>query len=608
MAAETTDSPNLADIRNFCIIAHIDHGKSTLADRLLEKCGNVPPHEMVEQMLDQMDLERERGITIKASAVRLEHDAGDGRRYTLNLIDTPGHVDFWYEVSHSLWACDGAVLVVDASQGVEAQTIANMELAGQHDLDIVPVLNKIDLPNVDINQALEEVEDAFDIPREEVLRISAKRGDGVDELLQAIIQRVRPPQGDPQAPLRALIFDSSFDRHRGAVPYVRIADGRVAPGDHIQMMSSGKTFQVSEVGIFTPKMAACPSLSAGEVGYVIAGIKNVRHTRVGDTITAAERPAAQPLPGYREPKPMVFCGLYPVETSGYPELRDALEKHALNDAAMRFEPESSAALGFGFRAGFLGLLHMEIAQERLEREYDRDLIATAPNVVYRVLTTDGNVVEVANPAEYPDPGIIEATEEPYVLAAIITPPDYLGPCMELCQSRRGIYREYEYRTRRRVELRYELPLAEILLDFFDQLKSRSRGYASLDYHFIGYKDSDLVKIDVLLNGDRVDPLAFISHKQFAQQRARALVDRLKKVLPRQLFEIRIQAAIGMRIIASNRIPALRKHVTAKCYGGDVTRKRKLLERQKEGKKRMKQIGTVEVPQEAFLSLLKIADE
>jgi len=545
MAGESRDANSLAHIRNFCIIAHIDHGKSTLADRLLEKCGNVPQHEMVEQMLDQMDLERERGITIKASAVRLEHVGGDGARYTLNLIDTPGHVDFWYEVSHSLWACDGAVLVVDASQGVEAQTIANMELAGQHDLDIVPVLNKIDLANVDIEQALAEIEDAFDIPAEEVLQVSAKLGDGIDALLQSIIDRVRPPQGDPAAPLKALIFDSAFDRHRGAVPYVRIVDGQVTPGDE---------------------------------------------------------------PGYRQPKPMVFCGLYPVETSGYPELRDALEKHALNDAAVQFEPESSVALGFGFRAGFLGLLHMEIAQERLEREYDRDLIATAPNVVYRVLTTDGEVLEVANPAEYPDPGIIEATEEPYVLGTIITPPDFLGPCMELCQSRRGIFKDHEYRTRRRAALRYELPLAEILMDFFDQLKSRSRGHASLDYDFIGYRDADLVKIDVLLNGDRVDPLAFISHKDFAQPRARALVDRLKQVLPRQLFEIRIQAAIGTRIIASSRVRALRKQVTAKCYGGDVTRKRKLLERQKEGKKRMKQIGTVEVPQEAFLSLLKIGEE
>ncbi len=604
MAADSS----LEHIRNFCIIAHIDHGKSTLADRLLEKCGAVPQHEMVEQMLDQMDLERERGITIKASPVRLEQDAGDGAPYTLNLIDTPGHVDFWYEVSHSLWACEGAVLVVDASQGVEAQTIANMELAGQHELDIVPVLNKIDLANVDIDQALAEIEDAFDIPHEEVLRVSAKLGEGIDDLIQAIIDRVRPPSGDPDAPLRALIFDSSFDRHRGAVPYVRVVHGRVALGDEIQMMSSGETFQVSEVGVFTPKMARRPCLSAGDVGYFIAAIKNVRDTRIGDTITGAERPAEEPLAGYREPKPMVFCGLYPLETSGYPELRDALEKHALNDAAMQFEPESSVALGFGFRAGFLGLLHMEIAQERLEREYDRDLIATAPNVVYRVLTTDGEVLQVANPAACPDPGVIEATEEPYVLATIITPPDYLGACMELCQARRGIYKDYEYRTQRRVALKYELPLAEILMDFFDQLKSRSRGHASLDYDFIGYKDSDLVKIDVLLNGDPVDPLAFISHKDFAQQRARALVDRLKKVLPRQLFEIRVQAAIGTRIIASSRIPALRKQVTAKCYGGDVTRKRKLLERQKEGKKRMKQIGTVEVPQEAFLSLLKIGTD
>ncbi len=608
MANDESGRNGLEHIRNFCIIAHIDHGKSTLADRLLDRCGSVPKHEMVDQMLDDMDLERERGITIKAKAVRLAHDPGDGTSYMLNLIDTPGHVDFWYEVSHSLWACDGAVLVVDASQGVEAQTIANMELAAQHDLTIIPVLNKIDLPNVDVDLALTEIEDAFDIPREEVLHVSAKDGAGVDELLEAIVAQVRCPKGDADAPLKALIFDSSFDQHRGAVPYIRLMDGEVARGDRIQLMSTGKDFLVSEVGIFAPKMESRAKLSAGEVGYVIAAIKNVRDTRVGDTITCGERPASSPLPGYRVPKPMVFCGLYPVDTSGYPDLRDALEKHALNDAGIQFEPESSVALGFGFRAGFLGLLHMEIAQERLEREYDRDLIATAPNVVYRVLTTDGEVIEVANPAAYPDPGTVEGTEEPYVLLTIFTPPDFVGQCMDLCQSRRGIFKDHQYRTQRRVALQYELPLAEIILDFFDKLKSRSRGHASMDYEFIGYRDTDLVKIDMLINGDRVDPLAFISHKDFSQTRARGLVDRLKDVLPRQLFEIRIQAAIGSHIIASSRISAFRKQVTAKCYGGDVTRKRKLLERQKEGKKRMKQIGTVEVPQEAFLSLLKIGDD
>jgi len=594
-------------IRNFCIIAHIDHGKSTLADRLLEMCGAVSQREMVEQVLDQMDLERERGITIKASAVTLEHRPDGQEPYLLNLIDTPGHVDFSYEVSRSLSACEGAILVVDARQGVEAQTVANLYMALEHDLVVVPVVNKIDLENLNLELVLSQLESDLGIRREEVLFASARTGQGVEEVVQAVIQRVPSPTGDLGAPLRALVFDSEFDQYRGAIPYVRVMDGTVAVGDEIRLMSSGKSFEVSELGIFAPKPRPVQRLRAGGVGYLVASIKNVRDTRVGDTVTHEQRPTPQALPGYREPKPMVFCGLYPTDTSDYPALRDSLERLALNDAALHWEPETSAALGFGFRAGFLGLLHMEIAQERLEREYGRDLVATAPSVAYRVLLRDGTAREVDNPALWPDAGSIEEVQEPYVRATIMTPSQFVGPCMELAQSRRGIYKDMEYMAGERAALSYELPLADILMEFFDQLKSRSRGYASLDYELSDYKPGDLMKVDILLNQEPVDALAFICYRQVAEARGRAIADRLKEVLPRQLFEVRIQVAIGSRIIAASRVRPLRKHVTAKCYGGDVTRKRKLLERQKEGKKRMKQIGQVEVPQEAFLSVLRIAE-
>ncbi|MFQ6097439.1 MAG: translation elongation factor 4, partial [Armatimonadota bacterium] len=522
--------------------------------------------------------------------------------------DTPGHVDFSYEVSRSLSACEGAVLVVDASQGVEAQTVANVEMARQHGLTIVPVINKIDIPDVNIPLVVQQLEELFGIPPDQVLLVSARTGQNAEAVLRAVVQRVHPPDGDPESPLRALIFDSVFNRYRGAVPYVRVVDGRFGPGSQIRMMAAGTEFEVAEVGVFTPAMEPTDELRAGDVGYLVAGIKNVRDTRVGDTVTLADDPARHPLPGYRQAKPMVFCGLYPTQTTDYPDLRDALERLALNDAALSFEPESSIALGYGFRVGFLGLLHMEIVQERLEREFDVDLIATAPSVVYRVLTTDGEVLEIDNPSGYPDPGLIEAVEEPFVSATILTPQEYVGAVMELCQSRRGVYVDTHYMPGRRAEIRYRLPLAEILMDFFDQLKSRSRGYASLDYEFGGYEEGDLVKVDVLINREPLDALTFITHRDFAETRARALVERLKEALPRQLFEVRVQAAIGSRIIASTRIRPLRKNVTAKCYGGDVTRKRKLLEKQKAGKKRMKQIGHVDVPQEAFLSILRIGEQ
>ena len=594
-------------IRNFCIIAHIDHGKSTLADRLMEFTGAIPPGTTVEQVLDTMELERERGITIKMTAVRLTYRARDGHTYQLNLIDTPGHVDFTYEVSRSLAACEGAILVVDASQGVEAQTIANTNLAYNQGLTIVPVINKIDLPAADPERVKEEMEHALLIDPAEVILASAKEGIGIEEILEAVVQRIPPPSGDPNAPLRALVYDSHYDPYVGVVAYVRVVDGSVKPGDRIRFMSTGKEFEVAQVGYFTPELCPAEQLLTGEVGYLTAGIKTVKDAQVGDTITSAERPATEPLPGFRRVKPMVFCGLYPVEGDRYPDLRDALDKLSLNDAAITYEPETSAALGFGFRCGFLGLLHMEIVQERLEREFGLELIATAPSVVYRVVLKDGSVLEIDNPTRWPDPAKIERVEEPIVNATVMVPAEYVGAVMELCMGRRGEFIRMEYPTPQRVILYYRLPLSEILLDFYDQLKTRTRGYASFDYEPAGYREADMVKLDILLNGEPVDALSFIAPRERAYPRARALVEKLKEVVPRQQFEVRIQAAIGARVIASEVIKPFRKNVIAKCYGGDVTRKRKLLERQKEGKKRMKQVGTVEVPQEAFLSVLKVSD-
>ncbi len=593
--------------RNFCIIAHIDHGKSTLADRILESTQTLDRRQMRDQVLDQMDLERERGITIKASAIHLTYRAEDGEEYLLNLIDTPGHVDFTYEVSRSLAAAEGALLVVDAVQGVEAQTVANAHLAVEQGLEIVPVINKIDLPNASAERARSELEDIIGLDGEEALLTSAKLGTGVKEVLEAVVRRIPPPEGDPNAPLQALIFDSHFDPHRGIVAYVRVRNGRIRPGMQIRMMSTGRAYTVQEIGVFRLGLQPVEELSAGTVGYVIAGIKEIGEAQVGDTITDHAAPASEPLPGYREAKPVVFCGLYTSENQDYPLLRNALEKLSLNDAALSYEPETSAALGFGFRCGFLGLLHMDIVQERLEREYELDLVATAPSVVYHVLTTDGEMLEVDSPAKLPRADKIARIEEPYVRATIMTPATYLGACIDLCQDRRGEYQSQEHSGTDRVILTYLLPLAEILLDFFDQLKSRSRGYASLDYEVAGYRESDLVKLDVMINGDPVDALSIITHRTRAYQRGRALVQRLRKALQRQMYEIRLQAAIGSRVIASERIPPLRKNVLAKCYGGDVTRKRKLLERQKEGKKRMRQVGKVSIPQEAFLTVLKIAE-
>ncbi|MDH7569902.1 MAG: translation elongation factor 4 [Armatimonadota bacterium] len=595
-------------IRNFCIVAHIDHGKSTLADRILQLTGAVNEREMQEQVLDSMDLERERGITIKMTAVRLPYRARDGREYTLNLIDTPGHVDFAYEVSRSLAACEGALVVVDAAQGVEAQTLANVNLAMSNNLTLVPVINKIDLPAADPERVKREIEESLALDASEAILASAREGIGTEEILEAVVQRIPPPSGDPNAPLRALIFDSHFDTYLGVVAYIRVVDGSIRPGQFIKMMATGKSFEVTGVGVFKPRMEPVEELQAGEVGFVTAGIKAVTDCQVGDTITDAKRPASKPLPGYKRAKPMVFCGLYPVNSADYPALKDALAKLQLNDAALTFEPETSAALGFGYRCGFLGLLHMEIVQERLEREFELDLVATAPSVVYRVTTTDGKVLDVDNPAALPPANKIVQIQEPFVEAVILTPAEYIGPCMELCQERRGIYRSLEYPTPQRALIRYDLPLSEILLDFFDQLKSRTRGYASFDYDFKGYEVSKLVKLDVQLNGDPVDALSFITHHDRAYWRGKQLVERLKQILPRQQFEIRIQAAIGNKVIAAERISPLRKNVLAKCYGGDITRKRKLLEKQKEGKKRMKQIGSVEVPQEAFMSVLRVATE
>jgi GTP-binding protein LepA len=597
-----------ANIRNFCIIAHIDHGKSTLADRLLEATGTISRDGHQDQMLDKMDLERERGITIKMAAVRMRYRTNDGQDYELNLIDTPGHVDFTYEVSRSLAACEGAVLVVDAAQGVEAQTLANVTLALNNNLTLIPVLNKIDLPAADPERVMNEVEESLTIPREECVLASAKQGIGIPEILEAVVARVPPPTGDPDAPLRALIFDSHFDPFVGIVAYLRVVDGSVRPGQKVRMMYSGREFEVTGVGVFAPDMRPTQGLGAGQVGFVHAGIKAVGDCRVGDTITAAGAGAAkEPLAGYKQVKPMVFCGLYPVVGEDYPDLREALGKLQLNDASLTYEPETSAALGFGFRCGFLGLLHSEIVQERLERESNIDLIATSPSVIYRVITMDEKIHEIDNPAHWPQTQKIVHVEEPYVAATVITPKTYVGTCMELCTDRRGIYKHMEYAGTERVILSYELPLAEILMDFFDSLKSRTKGYASFDYEVCGYRQSPLVKMDILINGEVVDALSFITHRERAYPRGKQLVERLKGILPRQMFEIRIQAALGSKVVAAESVRALRKDVLAKCYGGDISRKRKLLEKQKEGKRRMKSVGSVEIPQEAFLSVLRVSD-
>ncbi|ACJ33209.1 translation elongation factor 4 [Anoxybacillus flavithermus] len=595
-------------IRNFSIIAHIDHGKSTLADRILEKTGALSEREMKEQALDSMELERERGITIKLNAVQLHYKAKDGEDYILHLIDTPGHVDFTYEVSRSLAACEGAILVVDAAQGIEAQTLANVYLAIDNNLEILPVINKIDLPSADPERVRQEIEDVIGLDASEAVLASAKVGIGIDEILEQIVQKIPAPSGDPDAPLKALIFDSLYDPYRGVVAYIRVVEGTVKAGQKIKMMATGKEFEVVEVGVFTPKAKVVDELTVGDVGYLTASIKNVSDTRVGDTITHADNPANEPLPGYRRLNPMVFCGLYPIDTARYNDLREALEKLQLNDAALQFEPETSQALGFGFRCGFLGLLHMEIIQERLEREFNIDIIATAPSVVYKVYLTDGTELAVDNPSNMPDPQKIERVEEPYVRATIMVPNDYVGPVMELCQKKRGIFGDMQYLDERRVTLTYELPLAEIVYDFFDILKSSTKGYASFDYELIGYKPSKLVKMDILLNGEKVDALSFIVHRDSAYDRGKVIVEKLKDLIPRQQFEVPVQAAIGNKIIARSTIKALRKNVLAKCYGGDISRKRKLLEKQKEGKKRMKQVGSVEVPQEAFMAVLKMDDQ
>jgi len=595
-------------IRNFSVIAHIDHGKSTLADRFLERTGAVQPREMSAQVLDSMDLERERGITIKAHPVRLTYRAADGQAYILNLIDTPGHVDFSYEVTRSLAACEGALLLVDASQGVEAQTLANAYLAVDHNLEVLPVINKIDLPGARPEEVRGQIEDIIGLDASHALLTSAKDGTGVEAVLEAIVARVPPPAGDPDAPLKALIFDSSYDSYRGVVIVVRVIDGSLRRGMKVRLMAAGQDYELEEVGVFTPKPQPIDQLGVGEVGFVTAGIKRVPDAKIGDTITEAARPTPLPFPGFRELKPMVFAGLYPVEGHEYPQLRDALEKLRLNDASFHFEPETSAALGFGFRCGFLGLLHMEIVQERLEREFDMDLVTTAPGVLYRVTTGDGEVHEVDSPAKLPDAGQIAAFEEPVITAMVLTPPEYVGGILTLCQEKRGVQKSIEYRTSNRVLVTYELPFAEVVLDFYDRLKTLSRGYASLDYHLTGYWESPLVKLDVLVNGDPVDALSIIVHRDAAQPRGRALAQKMRQLIPRQLFEVAIQAAIGSRIIARESVKPLRKNVLAKCYGGDITRKRKLLEKQKAGKKRMKRVGRVEIPQEAFLAVLRVGEE
>lgn len=595
-------------IRNFSIIAHIDHGKSTLADRILEQTNTVSSREMQAQLLDSMDLERERGITIKLNAVELNYTAQDGNTYIFHLIDTPGHVDFTYEVSRSLAACEGAILVVDAAQGIEAQTLANVYLALDNDLEILPVINKIDLPAADPERVRKEIEDVIGIDASEAVLASAKAGIGIEEILEQIVTYVPEPTGDIEAPLKALIFDSIYDAYRGVVLNVRIMDGVVKPGDRIQLMSNGKTFEVTEVGVFSPKSIKRDYLMVGDVGYITASIKTVQDTRVGDTITLADNPATEALEGYRHMNPMVYCGLYPIDTSRYNDLREALEKLQLNDAALQFEPETSQALGFGFRCGFLGLLHMDVVQERLEREFNLELITTAPSVIYHVNKTDGTQVMVDNPADFPEPVSIQSVEEPYVKATIMVPNEYVGAVMELSQRKRGDFVTMDYLDDYRVNVVYEIPLSEIVFDFFDKLKSSTKGYASLDYEMSGYRASQLVKMDILLNTEKVDALSFIVHKEFSFERGKAIVEKLKKLIPRQQFEVPIQAAIGQKIVARSDIKALRKNVLAKCYGGDVSRKRKLLEKQKEGKKRMKQIGSVEVPQEAFMAVLKMDDD
>ena len=595
----------LARIRNFCIIAHIDHGKSTLADRLMELTGVVASRDMEEQVLDSMELERERGITIKAKAVRMPYTAQDGKTYELNLIDTPGHVDFNYEVSRALAACEGAVLVVDASQGIEAQTLANVYMALDHDLEILPVINKVDLPSARPDEVAKEIEDVIGLDASEAPRVSAKTGLHIDEVLEKIVEVVPPPVGDAQAPLKALIFDSVYDNYKGALCFVRVVEGTVKVGQRMRMMAGGGEFDVTEIGVFRPQLTPVAELSAGDVGYVAASIKNVAEARVGDTITLAEAPAAEPLPGYKKVLPMVYCGIYPADGARYPDLRDALEKLQLNDAALVFEPEISVALGFGFRCGFLGLLHMEVIQERLEREFDLDLVTTAPSVAYTVRCTDGRELTIDNPTNLPDPSVIEYMEEPIVTAEVMTPTEYVGAIMDLCQEKRGVFLDMKYLEANRVQLRYELPLNEIIYDFFDTLKSRTRGYASFDYEVTRKQKSDLVKLDMLLNGEMCDALSLIVHRDRAYARGRSIAEKLKDAIPRQLFEVPIQAAIGGKIIARETVKAMRKDVLAKCYGGDISRKKKLLEKQKEGKKRMRQVGSVEVPSEAFLAVLKM---
>ncbi|WP_391560228.1 translation elongation factor 4 [Robertmurraya sp.] len=594
-------------IRNFSIIAHIDHGKSTLADRILEKTNALTAREMKDQLLDSMDLERERGITIKLNSVQLKYQAKDGEVYTFHLIDTPGHVDFTYEVSRSLAACEGAVLVVDAAQGIEAQTLANVYLAIDNDLEIVPVINKIDLPSADPERVRNEIEEVIGLDASEAVLASAKAGIGIEDILEQVVEKVPAPTGDPDAPLKALIFDSLYDAYRGVVAYIRVVDGTVKVGDKIRMMATGKEFEVTEVGVFTPKSTPCSELTVGDVGFLTAAIKNVGDTRVGDTITSVKNGATEALPGYRRLNPMVYCGLYPIDSAKFNDLREALEKLELNDSALQFEPETSQALGFGFRCGFLGLLHMEIIQERIEREFKIDLITTAPSVIYHVIMTDGTEIKVDNPSNMPDPQKIARVEEPYVKATMMAPNDYVGAIMELCQEKRGIFIDMQYMDETRVNIVYEIPLSEIVYDFFDQLKSSTKGYASFDYELIGYKESKLVKMDILLNAEKVDALSFIVHKDFAYERGKIIVEKLKELIPRQQFEVPIQAAVGQKIVARSTIKAMRKNVLAKCYGGDISRKRKLLEKQKEGKKRMKQVGSVEVPQEAFMAVLKMDD-
>ncbi len=595
-------------IRNFSIIAHIDHGKSTLADRILENTKSVADRDMKQQLLDSMDLERERGITIKLNAVQLKYTAKDGEDYIFHLIDTPGHVDFTYEVSRSLAACEGAILVVDAAQGIEAQTLANVYLALDNDLEMLPVINKIDLPAADPDRVAQEVEDIIGLPKEDAILASAKSNIGIEEILEAIVEMVPPPEGDVAAPLKALIFDSMFDPYRGVISSIRVKEGVVKPGDKIQMMATGKTFEVAEVGINTPKPMPVSELSVGDVGYIVASIKNVADSRVGDTITHADNPAAEPLEGYKKMNPMVFCGMYPIDSNQYNDLREAFEKLELNDSSLQYEPETSQALGFGFRTGFLGLLHMEIIQERIEREFGIDLIATAPSVVYEVSMTDGSVVKVDNPAQMPDPQKIAKIEEPYVKAQIMVPNDYVGAVMELSQRKRGNFITMDYLDDIRVNIIYEIPLSEIVFDFFDMLKSNTKGYASFDYEVIGYRESNLVKMDILLNNEKVDALSIIVHRDFAYDRGKNIVDKLKTLIPRQQFEVPIQAAIGQKIVSRTNIKSMGKNVLSKCYGGDISRKRKLLEKQKEGKKKMKSVGSVEIPQEAFLSVLKMDED